>query len=466
MNSLPALSSYNDYNWPLKNPKHFVFDHQKQTVGFLLRNKRAYVLNDLGTGKTLSVLWTMDILFRMDKIKKILVICPLSTTQSVWGREIFTNFPHLTYDVAHGYKKKDIINSDKHIIIINFDGLKSCEQDIQRQKFDVIIIDELTAFKNADSDRSKIVKRITKKAKAVYGMTGLVCPNSPTEAWSQGKVVNPSCPDLPQYYGQFRDMVVMELSQGVFVPRVGAKEKVYKALQPAIRFTRDECMDLPPLFTSETEVPMTPEQKTIYLKMKEDLIVEYQNGEITAANAGVKLMKLLQITAGAVKSDTGEVVYYDATNKIDTILEIFENLGRTKLVVVAAFRAVVERLNDIFLAKKIRSSFIHGGVPIKNRTAIIDNFQNGDGQIIVFQPASSAHGITLTAASTIVWHSLVASGEVHNQFCARITRAGQTQKQYIQYLISSPAERHLMSLLNAKTNLSSGIMKMFADQDI
>ena len=468
MNDLPELKSFYDYNWPLQNPNHKPFEHQITTVKFLLTNQRAFVLNDLGTGKTLSALWTIDILLRMHKIEKVLVVSPLSTVQSVWGNEIFSNFPHLRYGIAHGSKEQRIkvIKSNTHIVIINFDGIKTCSDELAKENFDIIVIDELTAFKNAQADRSKVIKKISHACKSVFGMTGLVCPNSPTEAWSQGRIINPSSPYLPRYYGQFRDQVVMEIMQGVFVPKPGSDAIVHRALQPAIRFTREECLDLPDLFSSEIEVSMTANQIKMYKKMKEDLYLKHQKGEITASNAGVMLMKLLQITAGAVKDDEGNIVYCDADNKITSILETFDNLGQTKLIVVAAFRAVVERLNEIFLSKKIRSNYIHGGVPAKQRPNIIDNFQNGDGQILVFQPASSAHGITLTASSTIVWHSLVASGEVYNQFCARIRRAGQTKKQYIQHLLSSPAEKRLMSILKNKTTLSAGIMNMFANQEL
>ena len=462
------MKSYSEYRWPLGNPRHKPFAHQVKTTEFLLANKRAYVFSDLGTGKTLSALWAADILIEMGHIRKVLIIAPLSTIQSVWGQEIFYNFPHRYYAVAHGTREERVraIQSQAHFVIMNFDGIKICYDELVAAKFDLIIVDELTAFKNAMSDRSKVMRRLAAKCPAVWGMTGLPIPNSPVEAYGQGKVVNPSSPCLPMYYGQFRDMVVTQLTMGVWVPKPNAEAIVYQALQPSIRYTRDECLDLPPVLHQYLDVPMTVEQNRLYTAMKRELYAQYEAGEITAVNAGVLLMRLLQISAGAVTDTDGNICYCDSDGKIEAISETFESLGRTKLIVVAAFVAVVERLNQVMTEKGVRCDYIHGGVSVQKRTEIIERFQHGDLQMLILQPAATSHGITLTASSTIVWHSLVASGEVYNQMNARITRAGQDKKQFVIHLISSAAEKRLVRILEGKTNMANEIMKLFADKEL
>jgi len=463
------MPSYAEYNWPLTNPNHKPFDHQKRTTEFLLENKRAYVFSDLGTGKTLSALWAADILFEAKAIRKVLIVGPLSTLQSVWGQEIFTNFLHLYYAIAHGTRAERIkaIQSDAHFVIINHDGVKICLDELIKEKFDIIIVDELTAFKNATTDRSKMMRKLTASCGAVWGMTGAPTPNSPTEAYGQAKVVNPANPYLPKFYGQYRDLVVQQIAFGVWVPRPQAPAVVHRVLQPAIRYTRDECLDLPPVLSTYTEVDMTPEQKRLYEQMRKELYTEYENGEITAVNAGVKMIKLLQISAGAVFDDERLVCYCDATPKIDAIITAFEELGRTKLIVVAAFRMVVERLCQQMRDKGIRCEYIHGGVDYQKRTKLIHEFQNGDLQMLVLQPQAVSHGITLTASSTIIWHSYVASGETYLQMNGRITRAGQTKKQYVIHLIGSKAEKRMIDvIINPKVNLSSSILDMFANREI
>jgi len=459
---------FEDYTWPMQKKEDKPFEHQKETVEFILRNKRSYILSDMGTGKTLCPLWAFDILWRIQRVKRMLIVTPLSTLKVVWVNEIFRNFPHLRYAVAHGSPsiRTAAMRGNAHIVIINHDGIKSVEEEILRAGFDIIVIDELTAFKNGMNDRSKCMQRISKKVKAVWGLTGNPTPNAPTEAYGQAKVVNPANPFLPRYYTQFKEMVEVEIAPYVTVPKPEAKDIVFKVLQPAIRFERDKCIDLPPAFYQDVEIEMTGEQQRAYDAIKKELLYEYDNGQITAVNAAVKLSKLLQISAGSVKDDTGTLYHLDTTSKMDDIMEIFDELGRTKLIVVSAFRASVERLTDAFKEKKIKCEYIHGDVSSNKRAGIIDNFQGGDLQILVVQPQAVAHGVTLHVANTTIWQSYVASGETYLQMNARITRAGQLRKQYIRHQVCSKAEQHVLNILTRKTDMSSSILKLFADRDL
>lgn len=460
------MRSLGEYNWPMKSGQPF--DHQRQTVEFYLRNKRAYDLSDLGTGKTLSALWASDILFEFGKIRKVLIICPLSTTRVVWGRELFTHFPHRRWDVAHGTKQQriDVIRSDVHYVIINHDGIKTVEAELVAEGFDIVVVDELTAFKTATSDRSKCMQRLAGRAKSVWGLTGAPTPNGPTEAFGQCRVVNPTNPYLPRYFSRFRDMVEVQIAPYVWVPKPDANRVVFSVMQPAVRHERDKCLDLPPVHNAIREIPMSTEQERVYKAIKEELLYEYSKGEISASNAAVKLSKLLQISSGSAYNDSGEVLNVPSGPKDEALLEIFEEVGRHKLIVVSAFRSSVVRLNEFFLGKGIRSDYIHGDVSPNNRTAIMNRFTDGDLQIMVLQPQTVAHGVNLTVCNTIVWQSFVASGEVHNQMNGRITRAGQTKKQYVIYLVCSKAEGHIVRILQNKMDLSNSVLKTFADGDL
>ena len=197
--------------------------------------------------------------------------------------------------------------------------------------------------------------------------------------------------------------------------------------------------------------------------MKEELLVEYGQGEITAVNAAVKMSKLLQIAAGSVKDDNGNILQIDSSTRDEELWEIFEQTGKKKLVVFSAFRASISHLEDYFQKKKVKVASIHGSVDHKTRADHIRDFQDGDLQVLVIQPQSSAHGITLTASNTIVWYSLIASGEVHVQANGRITRAGQKRKQLIYYLIGCKAEQRLLSLLKDKGDMSHRVLNLFED---
>lgn len=471
--------SIDQYSWPaFAGRKPFI--HQKHTVKFLLDNKRAFVLNDMGTGKTLSALWAADILFAAKKIRKILIIGPLSTMKSVWLNEVFLNTPHRRASIAHGVKqiRVGIIKSQAvEIAIINHDGIKIVEDEIIAEQFDIIIIDELTAFKSHSSERSKCMERIAKnqfkknnRARtsdgAVWGMTGELTPNSPTEAFFPCKIVNPDNQWLPKYFGQFRDACMYQVNEMVWLPKPEAPNVIAMCAQPAIRFTRDQCLDLPDTTYQTLETELSSEQKTWYDKMRKEALVESDAGRVSAANSAVLLNKLLQISAGAVKGNEGQVIEIGCKERLDQLLEIFEETPQKKLVVFATYRATIEMLVRELTSRKINVQAIHGDVAQNKRAGYIQDFQTGALQILVLQPQSSAHGITLTAASTIVWFSLIPSNELYQQGNARIIRAGQTRKTQIIMFVSTKAEKHIAGILQRKGDLSKEVLRLFADHDL
>jgi len=459
------LLPFDKYHWPMRNPEHSPYSHQKETSIFLIMNKRSFVLNDLGTGKTLSALWACDFLMINQKIKKVLIASPLSTIKSVWGNEIFFNFNNRKYALAHGRRedREIAIKSRVDFVIINHDGLVSMQNELIREKFDVLIIDELTAFKNHKTDRYKAAKAIADKCKAAWGMTAEPTPNSPIEAYAQAKIINDANPFLPPLFTKYRDMVEEKITTHITMPKLGAEKLVHKILQPSIRFERDKCVDIPPCQYIDLEIPMTDSQKRAYEQMRKQLVIEYESGLITAANAAVKAMKLTQIAAGWVKDDEGNIHELDSKTRLDELWSIYENTHRGKLLIFAAFRAAVEGTTKFFKDKKVNAEFIHGDVSQNKRADLIGRFQTGDLNVLVIQPQSTSHGVTLTAADTIVWQSLVPSGEVYNQANGRITRIGQKRKQTIIHMIGCPAERRIRTILKNKDSMSKGTLELFAD---
>lgn len=465
---------FEEYAWPSKSPDFKPFQHQRESVVFLLQNKRCFNFSDLGTGKTMSHLWCADFLMVNEKVKQVLIVSPLSTMQSVWGSEIFFNLPHRRYRIAHGDRANRLyaINSNADFIIINHDGIAIPEVEraiiakIRRGEIGIIIIDELTAFKKHTTNRSKAMQRICNAAGdriGVQGITGAPTPNKATEAFGQAKVVNPFNRNLPKYFKQFQQMVEYQAGPYLWFPVPEAEDKVNRILQPAIRFKRDDCIDIPECQYVERIVEFTPEQKRVYEQMKNDLMVEYTAGAITAVNAAVKMSKLLQIAAGSVKDDNGNVMKVDSSSRDDQLWEIFEETGCKKLVVFSAFRASIAHLEEFFRSRNVKVASIHGSVDHATRAEYIRDFQDGDLQVLVIQPQSSSHGITLTASNTIVWYSLVPSGEIHLQANGRITRAGQKRKQLIYYLIGCKAEKRILKLLQDKGDMSHRVLSLFEE---
>lgn len=463
------MFSLTEYKWPALEGRK-PFNHQRTTVEFALANKRAFILNDMGTGKTLSVLWACDILFEAKKIRKVLVISPLSSMRSVWQKEIFFNIPHRRSAIAHGNRAQRLaaISSPVHFVIINHDGIKTCAEELIRESFDIIVIDELTAYKSAQSERTKTMIYICQpaRAKAVWGLTGEPTPNSPLEAYSQCKVVNPTNPILPRYYTQYRDATMYQVNDYLWLPKPGASDIVHRCMQPAVRFRREDCLDLPPTMYQTISVEFTKEQQEHYERMKKEAYILHDRGEISASSAAIVLNKLLQISAGAVKTNDGDVAHIDYKPRFDALLEILEQTPQKKLVVFATYVATIKRLVDDLTAAGVHAAAIFGDVDHKQRAKYIDDFQTGALSVLVLQPQSSAHSITLVAASTIVWFSLIPSNELYRQGNARIVRPGQTRTTFIIHIVSSPAEQHIANILERKGHMSDEVLNLFKQHQI
>jgi len=281
------------YNWPgMYKP----FDHQKTTASFLTLNRRAFCLNEQGTGKTGSVIWAADYLLKIGAIKRVLVICPLSIMDSAWRADLFKFAMHRTVDIAYGSKEKRIrvINSTAEFVVINYDGVNIIEDEIANGGFDLIVVDEANAYKNVQTTRWKTLNRILKPDTWLWMLTGTPAAHSPVDAYGLARLVNPN--GVPKFFGTFKDMVMYKLTQFKWMPRPDADKMVYEVLQPAIRFTKDECLDLPDRTYVTREVELTPQQKKYYEMLRKQLVVQTTGEQITAVNAAVGLSKLLQIS--------------------------------------------------------------------------------------------------------------------------------------------------------------------------
>lgn len=461
------------YDWPAFGGRK-PFAHQKHTVKFALEARNCLILNDLGTGKTLSVLWALDILFKAKRVRKVLVIGPLSTLKIVWLNEIFLNMPHRRGGIAHGNAKirREVLQDPyTEIVIMNHDGIKYEEDAIIREQPDLIVIDEITAFKS-NSDRTKCMRRITKEGrrakwlKGVWGLTGDLTPEAPTDAFYPCHIVVPHNQFLPAYYGQFRDACMYQLNEYVWLAKPEAPQIVAMCTQPAIRYTREQCLDLPETTYQIMEAPLSQEQLKWYETMRKQAYIELEAGEVKAVNAAVKLNKLLQISAGAVKDSDGNVIELNCDERLKLLLEIFESTPQRKLVVFATYRATINQIETFLTKKGVKVASIHGDVNQNQRASHIERFQSGDLQVLILQPQSAAHGITLTAASTLVWYSLIPSNGLYQQGCGRIVRAGQTRKTLIIVFASTKAEKHVASIVHRKGDISKEILKLFVDHDL
>ena len=433
------------YSWP---GLHKPFDHQKTTSSFLTLNPRAFCLNEQGTGKTGSVIWAADYLMNIGRIKRVLVICPLSIMDSAWRADLFKFAMHRHVDIAYGSREKriQIINSDAEFVIINYDGVEIVQEDIANGGFDLIVIDEANAYKNSQTTRWKTLNRILKPDTWLWMLTGTPAAQSPVDAYGLAKLVSPK--NVPKFYSAFKDMVMYKVSQFRWVNRPNAEKIVHEALQPAIRFTKEECLDLPELTYVTREVELTPQQKKYYELLRKQLVVSAVGEQITAVNAAVGMSKLLQISCGAVYSDSGETLEFDIKNRYKVMREVLDETKQKALIFVP-FKNTIEILSKKLQDDGFTTAIINGDVPAHRRAEIFKNFQETPNpRILIIQPQAAAHGVTLTAADTVIWWGPTPSLETYAQANARAHRAGQRHPVTVVRLQGSNAEKHLYKMLD------------------
>lgn len=436
-----------EYNWP---GIHKPFDHQKTTAEFLSAYKRAYCLSEAGTGKTSAVIWAADYLMNKKKINRMLVVCPLSIMQAAWQSDFFKTAMHRTVALAHGTptKRKKVLAENTDVVIINYDGIEIVEKEIAEGGFDLIVVDEANYIKTITTRRWKALNRIVKDDTWVWLLTGTPAAQSPADAYGLAKLVNPSL--VPKYYGTFKDMVLQKVSQFTWIPRAKAQDIVFKTLQPAIRYTKEECLDLPDVTYQVRDVPLTPQQDKYYKKLKKEMFIQAAGEEITVVNAAVMLTKLLQVSAGSVYADNKKIIEFDVSNRMTALKDII-NEASHKVVIFAPFRNSIELIITELTKLKITCDAINGDVSMNKRSQIFKNFQETkDPQVLVVQPQSASHGVTLHAANVVVFWSPVMSVETYIQCCARMDRAGQRNPMTVVHLQGSPVESKIYKMLQGK----------------
>jgi SNF2 family DNA or RNA helicase len=247
-----------------------------------------------------------------------------------------------------------------------------------------------------------------------------------------------------------------------WAPKVNANELVFNALQPAVRFTKDQCLDLPPVVTVTREAPMTPQQNKYYKLLKEQMMVSAAGQTISAVNAGVAVNKLLQISCGAAYTDDKEVVEFDAGPRLAVLDEILEETSR-KVIIFAMFRSSIETIVTHLRKQGFGVDQIHGDVSATKRGHIINDFQTQPTiRVLVMQPQATAHGITLTAADTVVFFGPLMSVEMYTQCIARADRKGQnSEKVTVVHIESSPIERRMFKAMQGKVSDHSLLVGMF-----
>jgi SNF2 family DNA or RNA helicase len=450
-----------DYKWP---GLYMPFNHQRDTASFLSLRSRAFCFNEAGTGKTSAAIWAADYLMELGLVEKVLVICPLSIMHSAWQADIFKTAMHRTCGIAHGTadKRKKVIADNYDFTIINFDGTHIVLRELQDARYDLIIIDEANAYKAANTRRWKTLAKLITPSTRLWMMTGTPASQSPVDAFGLAKLVSPD--RVPKFTGAWRDRVMMQMSRFKWAPKTTAQQDVHKALQPAIRFAKRECLDLPDITHQTREVPLTPQVNKYYGELKKQLLIEAAGEQISAVNAAAALSKLLQISGGAVYTDEHDVIEFDISPRLNALQEVLDETSN-KVVVFVPYIHTIDVVVEYLTKGGVTNEVIKGSVSPKARSDIIDRFQREqDPQVLVIQPQSASHGITLTAADTIVFWSPVMSVETYLQCIGRIDRVGQRNKMTVVHLQGSDVERKMYRMLQGKVDSHQKLVDLYKQE--
>lgn len=448
------------YGW---TGKFAPMDHQKTTSAFLTMHQRAFCFNEAGTGKTASAIWAADFLMKQGIIKRALVICPISIMDSAWRNDLFSFAMHRSVGIAYGTakKRKQVIDLKPDFLIINYDGLEIVRDDVEAAGYDLIIVDEASHYKNAQSKRWKVLNSLVGPDTWLWLMTGTPAAQGPEDAYGLAKLVSPA--GVPRFFGAWRDMVMYKESQFRWKPKPTSTDMVFRALQPAIRFTKEQCLDLPDMTYVKRDVALTKQQELYYKRLKNQMAMEVAGEQITAVNAAVMMGKLLQISAGASYTESGETVRFDINNRYNVLKEVIDE-STHKVLVFVPFKHVIDMLTEQLLKDKITAEVIRGDVSAGARTDIFKRFQEQpDPKVLVIQPQSAAHGVTLTAANTVVWWAPTSSLETYAQANARVHRKGQVNKCTVVQLQGSGVERRVYKLLDDKIDVHTKVVDLYKD---
>jgi SNF2 family DNA or RNA helicase len=449
------------WSWP---GRFRPFAHQRETAAFLTLNPKAFVFNDMGTGKTAACIWACEYLRARGVLTSVLIASPLSTLHSVWRDELFNIAPGARVQVLYGPRAKRLaaLATPADYYITNHDGLKLLHAELMRRKdIGLVVVDEASAFKAHTTQRFGALKMLA-QPRWLWLMTGSPMPQSPLDAYGLAKLV---CPHrVPPSHAAFRDMTMEQVTRFKWVPKKGAVEAVFAALQPAVRFSRADCLDLPPTTTVDRYCALSADQKKAVDDLVRESIAEIAGQKVTAVHAAARLLKLFQVCQGVVRNDAGESSRVSVDPRLEGVCEVIDETPG-KALVFAPFRASIDVLCE-HLRRRYGSEstrFIDGRTSISERTRLVREFQQVDSdlRILVLHPKAAGHGLTLTAASATIWYGPVMAAEQYEQANARADRPGQKNKVLVCNLWGHPVEREWYTALRDKQMSQQHLLDLY-----
>lgn len=444
--------------------KYNPHDYQKYAVGYIESHPIAAVLLDMGLGKTSITLTAIaSLLFDSFEVHKILILAPLRVARNTWGAEIekWDHLKDLKYSVAVGTAAERIaaLKAEADIYIINRENVQwlISESGIPFD-FDMVVIDELSSFKNHQTKRFKALMKVRPKVKRIVGLTGTPSSNGLMDLFAEFRLLDMG-ERLGRFIGQYRTAYFQpdkRNGQVIFSykPLPGAEKKIYDKISDiTISMKSTDHLQMPQLINSRYTVYLSEKEDSRYADLKKDLVLQLPDGEITAANAASLSGKLSQMANGAIYNDKQEVIEIH-NRKLDALEDIIESMNGRPLLVAYWFRHDLDRISE-------RLESLHIPFSKLDTTASIKRWNSGELPVALIHPASAGHGLNLqSGGSTLVWFGLTWSLELYQQTVARLWRQGQeSETVVVQHIITKGTiDERIMKALELKDTSQSALI--------
>jgi SNF2 family DNA or RNA helicase len=398
------------------------------------------------------------------RVRRALILAPLSTLERVWLSDIFDVLMHRKAVVVHGTVEQRLkaLGSDSDFYILNHDGItipRIFDHLRKRDDIDLVILDEASMFRNHSTRKYKKLEALLRPDQRFWSLTGTPCPNEPTDAWALARLVNPSA--VPKFFGQFRRQTMVQVSQFKWAPRPDAYTLAYEALQPAIRFKKSDCLDLPPVVTLNRQAQLSSDQEASVRTMKTYMQTTASEQVITAVNAADQINKMRQLLCGVVKDTaSGTYVEIDHKPRLQVLMEAIQEAA-AKVLVVVPFKGIIQSL-EREVGKHYSVAVLNGDVTPRARDAIIRDFKSQpDPHVLLCHPKVMAHGLNLTEADMLIFYAPIYSNDEFQQVTERFNRTGQTRKMTITRIAAHKLEWEIYRLVDERKMTQDNVLSLY-----
>lgn len=439
-------------------------NYQKYAIEFIKEHPIAAILLDMGMGKTSIVLSALnDLMYDSFEISKVLIIAPLRVARNTWSDEIlkWDYLKNLRYSIVVGTaaERKKALAADADIFIINRENVPwLIDESGYPFDYDMVIVDELSSFKNWQAKRFKALMKVRPKVKRIVGLTGTPSSSDLMDLFAEFKILDMG-ERLGRFISQYRlDYFKPDRMNGPIVYTYkllpGAEDRIYNKISDiTISMRGTDYLDMPELISTEYKVYLDEQEQEKYDALKDELVLQLPGGEITAANAASLSGKLSQLANGAIYDDDGSVnIFHD--KKLDALEDLIESANGKPVMVAYWFKHDLARITERLTRLGVNFQKIDSDASIRAWNA-------GELPVGLIHPASAGHGLNLMSGGNVmIWFGLTWSLELYQQTIARLWRQGQTEKtvSIIHIVTDGTVDQRILKALEVKDSTQAALI--------